>query len=167
MKKKDIALIIGVVLVILLAVFVTGTTNANPVELPLALSGEDVGSIKIDYPTYKSKVDNGENFIVIIERTGCSYCEKYLPVLEDTANELSIPIYYIDLVDLTEDEYYELGNTNSYLKRNKKWGTPTTLLMSGNTVVDSISGYVEKEKFISEIIDGNVKLSQEENTDVE
>lgn len=167
MKKKDIILIVGVILIVVLAFFVTGGTNAQPVvELPLALSGDEVGSIKIDYSTYKSKVENGENFIIVIERTGCSFCEMYMPVLDNVTNELSIPVYYIDTADLTEDEYYDLNDSNSYLKRNQ-WGTPTTLLMSGNVVVDSISGYVEKDAFVSEIIDGNIILDQEENSEEE
>jgi len=166
MKTKDIILIVGSILVIVIAFFATQGTKANEIELPLALSGEEVGLIKIDYPTYKQKVENNENFIIVIERTGCSYCEMYLPILEDTTKELSIPVYYIDTAELAQEEYSELTTTNKYLKRNK-WGTPTTLLMSGNNVVDSISGYVEKDDFISQIIKENIMLSQEENTDVE
>ena len=165
MNKKDIALIIGVILIILVSIFAIGG-NGPKVELPLVLSGEDTGTIKIDYPSYKAKVENKENFLVVIERTGCSYCEMYMPILENATQELSIPVYYIDTAELTEEEYNELETTNSYLKRNN-WGTPTTLLMSGNIVVDSISGYVEQEEFIEQIIDKNIKLSQEENTDVE
>lgn len=165
MNKKDIALIVGAVLIVVIAIFAFSGNNENKVELPLTLSGEDVGIVSIDYSTYKSKVENGENFIVVLERTGCSYCEMYLPVLEDATAELSIPVYDIDTANLTEDEYTELTETNSYLKRNK-WGTPTTLLMSGNIVVDSISGYVEKEDFV-EFVNENIILSQEETTDVE
>ena len=117
MNKKDIALIAGVIVLIVVAVFALGN-NSSKVELPLALSGEDVGSIQIDYATYKSKVDNGDNFIVVIERTGCSYCEMYLPILDDATAELSIPVYYIDTADLTEEEYTELNDSNSYLRRN-------------------------------------------------
>lgn len=167
MKKNDIALIVGVILIIVISIFAFGNNDETKVELPLTLSGEETGTIEIDYSTYKSKVDNDENFIVVIERTGCDYCEMYMPVLEDATAELAIPVYYIDIANITEDEYNELSETNSYLKRNKKWGTPTTLLMSGDIVVDSISGYVEKEEFIEEIIDENVILSHEEDTDVE
>lgn len=29
-----------------------------------------------------------------------------------------------------------------------KWGTPTTLFMYGNSVIDSIPGYVDKDEFV-------------------
>lgn len=166
MKKKDLVLIIGAILIVVLAFFAMGNTNANPeIEVPLALSGEENGLIKIDYSTYESKIKNGENFIIVIERTGCSYCEMYMPVLESVTKEFSIPVYYIDTADLTQDEYESLGESNSYLKR-ERWGTPTTLLMSGQVVVDSLGGYVDETEF-TKFIKENVILSSEEKNDVE
>lgn len=160
MKKQDIILVAGVVVILVISFLVMNTTNANKVELPLVLTGEETTLTKIDYSTYEEKIKNGDNFIIVIERTGCSYCEMYMPVLEEVAPVYSIPIYYIDTADLTEDEYNALEESNSYLKRNQ-WGTPTTLLMSGSTVVDSLSGYVEKDRFVEEIINGNIKLNEE------
>lgn len=161
MKKQDIILVAGVVVIIIIAILVMNTMNTPKVELPLVLTGEETALTKIDYSTYEQKKENGDNFIIVIERTGCSYCEMYMPVLEQVAPEYSIPIYYIDTADLTEDEYNALEESNTYLKRNK-WGTPTTLLMSGSTVVDSLSGYVEKDTFVKEIIDGNIAIEEKE-----
>lgn len=166
MKKKDMFLIIGAVLIVVLTFFAMGTTSANPViEGPLVLSGEEAGLIKIDYSTYESKMENNENFIIVIESATCGYCQAYMPILEEVTDELVIPVYYIDTSELTQDEYNKLGSSNSYLKRNN-WGTPTTLFMAGDTVIDSIPGYVEKSEFLS-YVEENVKLTQEENTDVE
>lgn len=147
MKKKDIALIAGVVLMVVVTFFAMQNTSAQKIELPLALSGEEKVLTKIDYSSYVEKINNNDNFIIIIERTGCGYCEMYMPIVEEATKELAIPVYYIDTADLTSDELTDLGVSNSYLKRNQ-WGTPTTLLMSGSSVVDSISGYVEKEEFV-------------------
>lgn len=166
MNKKDILLIVGVVLIVIAAFFAMDSTSANPeIEVPLALSKNEVGAIKIDYNTYESKIENNENFIIVIERTGCSFCEKYMPVLETVTNKLEIAIYYIDTADLTQDEYQKLGESNSYLKR-ERWGTPTTLLLSGKTVIDSIGGYVE-EKTLTEFVEKNIILTKENNTDTE
>ena len=148
MKKKDIILIVGVLFVVLVAIFAIGGTEAKIIDLPVALSGEDTGLLKIAYSDYASKIENNENFIIIIERTGCSYCEMYMPIVEEAANELSIPVYYIDTADLTNDELNSLENSNNYLRR-EKWGTPTTLLMSGSTVLADIGGYVEKDSFVN------------------
>ena len=81
-----------------------------------------------------------------------------MPIVEEVANEKKIPIYYIDTDTLTGDEYNELSTTNSYLKRNS-WGTPTTLFMLGDRVLDTIGGYVEKDAVLS-FIDGRVVMGE-------
>ena len=46
---------------------------------------------------------------------------------------------------------------SDYLKKNSDWGTPTTLLMRGEDILDSIGGYVEKEEFVS-FLEEKVKM---------
>ncbi len=143
MKKSDFILI-GVVLVIIIAaVFSTkGTKTLEEIEYPLELTGE-VGLNQITYSEYANMVNEGKAFIVIIERAGCSYCQLYMPIVKEVAEEKKVAITYIDTDTLTEEEFNSLSTTNAYLKRNK-WGTPTTLFMLGDRVIDTIDGYVEK-----------------------
>ena len=158
MKKSDFILIGVVILIIVAAMFSSkGTIAEEEVDYPLTLAGE-AGLHQITYNQYEEKVDNGEAFIVIIERAGCSYCVQYMPIVEDVANEKKIPIYYIDTDTLSSEEYTELSTTNNYLKRND-WGTPTTLFMLGDRVLDSIGGYVEKDAVLS-FIDGKVVVGE-------
>ena len=89
-------------------------------------------------------VKNGDAFVVVIERTGCSYCQMYMPIIEEVANEQKIAVTYLNTDNMTEDEMTKLSTTNKYLKKNQ-WGTPTTLFMLGDRIVDSIGGYVEKD----------------------
>ena len=156
MKKTDFILIGAVLLIVVLAVFSSkGTKAMEEVEYPLALYGEK-GLNQISYSDYKKLVEDKEAFIVIIERTGCSYCQMYMPIVKEVAKEKKISILYIDTDTLNENEYNELSSTNSYLKKNQ-WGTPTTLFMLGDRVLDSIGGYVDKSTFES-FIDGRVVL---------
>lgn len=158
MKKSDFILIGVVILVLVVGIFSSkGNVQLEEVEYPLTLVGE-AGSQQITYDEYTKFVDNGDAFIVIIERTGCSYCEMYMPIISDVANEKHIPIYYIDTAALTEDEFNLLNSTNSYLKKTK-WGTPTTLFMLGDRVLDSISGYVEKDSVLA-FLDGKVVMGE-------
>lgn len=146
MKKSDLILIGAVLVIIILAIFSTrGTKKEAEIDYPLTLAGE-VGLNQISYNDYKTMVDEGKAFIVILERTGCSYCEAYMPIVSEVANEKKVAITYIDTDTLTEEEYQLLSTTNTYLKKNR-WGTPTTLFMLGDRVVDAIGGYVEKETF--------------------
>lgn len=145
MKKSDYILIGLVLVIVIVAIFSTkGTKAQEDIEYPLTLAGE-VGLNQITYSQYKEMVDKGDAFVVIIERAGCTYCQMYMPIVEEYVKEKKIAINYIDTDTLTEEEFQELSTKNNYLKRNN-WGTPTTLFMLGDRVIDSIGGYVEKSK---------------------
>lgn len=156
MKKSDFILIGVVLLIIVGALFSSlGNKELEDVNYPLTLTGE-AGLHQITYDEYKTMVDNGDAFIVIIERAGCGYCIQYMPIIEEVANEKKISIHYIDTDTLTTEEMNLLSTTNSYLKKNN-WGTPTTLFMLGDRVLDSIGGYVEKDSVLS-FLDGKVAM---------
>ena len=144
MKKTDFILIALVLVLVAVGVFSRkGTEALEEIEFPLQLTGK-TGLNEITYSEYKEMVDKGDAFVVVIERTGCSYCQMYMPLMEEVAKEKKIAVTYINTDNLTEEEFEELSTTNKYLKKNQ-WGTPTTLLMLGDRIVDSIGGYVEKE----------------------
>ena len=157
-RQKDIILVLLVV--VLLVVGLILTSNKKPkldIELPIALNG-DAGYTEITYDQYNEKLNSEEAFLVVIVRDGCGYCEMYEPIVTEVADEYKLPIFYINLAHLTDEEKDSLSQSNSYLKRNK-WGTPTTLFMYGSNVVDSISGYVEKDTFIS-FVKENFKVEE-------
>ncbi len=148
MKKSDFILIGLVLVIIVVAIFSTrGTKAEEDIEYPLTLTGE-VGLNQITYSDYKKMVEDGDAFVVVIERAGCGYCQMYMPILEEYVKEKQIAVTYIDTDTLTENEFNELSNTNKYLKKNN-WGTPTTLFMLGDRVIDVIGGYVEKDSIDS------------------
>lgn len=158
MKKSDFILIGVVVLIGVLALFSSkGTQSLEDVNYPLTLVGE-AGLHQITYDQYETMVDDGDAFIVVIERAGCGYCTMYMPIVEEVANEKKIPLYYIDTDTLTEEEFNNLSSTNSYLKKNQ-WGTPTTLFMLGDRVLDTIGGYTAKENVLS-FLDGKVVMGE-------
>ena len=158
MKKSDLILVGLVLVIIVVAMFSSkGTKSLEDVDYPLTLVGE-TGLHQITYSEYENFVDNGEAFIVVIERAGCSYCIQYMPIVEEVAKEKKIPLYYIDTDTLSEDEFNLLSSENNYLKRNN-WGTPTTLFMLGDRVLDNIPGYVDKDTLLS-FIDGKVVMGE-------
>ncbi len=146
-KQKDIILIALVVVLLIVAAIVTGNKDSKvDIELPVALEG-DAGFNEITYSNYLEKIDSNEPFLVVIVKDGCGYCEMYEPILKEVADEYNLPINYINLTNLSEEEYNNLAQSNAYLKKNQ-WGTPTTLFMLGDSVIDSIGGYVDKDKFV-------------------
>lgn len=162
-KKSDLILIGGVILVILISLLAFNS-KAEEIEVPVALEGEP-GINEITYAEYEDKIDSGKPFIIMLVNDGCTYCEKFIPVMTEVVEEYSIPVYSLNMAILTSDEYNSLSNSNSYLKRNE-WGTPTTLLMQGKIVIDSIGGYVEKETLI-DFMEKNIKLDVTADDNIE
>ena len=159
-KQKDLILILLVVVLLIVALFVTMKKEPElDIELPIALQGE-AGFTEITYSEYEEKMNTEAPFLVVVVRDGCGYCEMYEPILEEVAGEYKIPIYYINMSNLSSEEYTALGTSNSYFKKNQgKWWTPATLFMYGESVIDSISGYVEKDEFV-DFVKENFKVEE-------
>lgn len=160
-KQKDIILILLVVVLLIVACIVTSTKKESKVdiELPVAVEGE-AGTKTISYTEYEELMNSNKPFLMVIIQDGCGYCEMYEPVVEEVANEFGIPVNYLNLTNLSSEESNKLSKSNSYLKKNQ-WGTPTTLFMVGDKVIDSIGQYVEKDDFVS-FVKENIKVDVNE-----
>ena len=160
-KQKDIILILLVVVLLVVACIVTSTKKESKVdiELPVAVEGE-AGTKTISYTEYEELMNSNKPFLMVIIQDGCGYCEMYEPVVEEVANELGIPVNYLNLTNLSSEEGTKLSESNSYLKKNQ-WGTPTTLFMVGDKVIDSIGQYVDKDTFVS-FVKENIKVDVNE-----
>jgi len=155
-RQKDIVLVLLVIVLLFVAIFVTRSkTPELDIELPVAVEGE-AGFTEISYAEYEAKIAEEKPFLVSLVQDGCGYCDMFKPVLEEVSNEYKIPIYYINLSNLSSEDNSALSSSNSYLKKNK-WGTPTTLFMYGDVVVDSLGGYTEKDAFVS-FVKENIKV---------
>lgn len=159
MKKTDFILIGVVVLILVLSLFSSkGMEKLEEVNYPLTLNGE-AGLHELTYNDYKDKVESGEAFVVVIEREGCTYCTMYMPVVEGIAKDKKIPLYYIDIAKLTTAEFDELESKNKYLKKNSNWGTPTTIFMLGDRILDAVAGYTDENGVLS-FLDGKVEMGE-------
>lgn len=146
MKKSDIALILGVVVVIIISMF--AFSNKTPkTETPVTLS-DNFGEVRqISYSDYNTMVEDENTFILVVSREGCSYCESFRPIIDEVSKEEQIPVYIVDIATFTEDEATAFTESNSFLKRGD-WGTPTTLVLKGTEVIDTLAGYTEKNSLI-------------------
>ena len=148
-NKGDLFLILGLILVVVVSFIVMRDKNAGPsYELPLTLSGE-VGLQELTYSEYQEKINNGDHFVVIIERATCSHCVTYLPIAEDFAANNNLPMYYVDTDTFSAEDWNTFESSNTFLKRAKgKWGTPTTIVLAGRESVDYIEGVTDEEKLL-------------------
>lgn len=149
LKKGDIALIVGLVVVLVVGFFVLKVEKAAPTyELPLALSG-DAGLQELSYQEYQEKVDNDESFVVIISRETCSHCVSFLPVAEDFAQDNGVPMYYVDTDTFSDEDWDGFEDSNTFFKKKKgNWGTPTTIVLAGREAVDYIEGETTADELL-------------------
>lgn len=159
-KQKDIVLILLVVVLLIVACIVTTTKKENiNIELPAVVEGTP-GTKTITYTEYEELMNEEKPFLVIIINDGCGYCEMYEPIVEEVAKEYNVPVNYLNLANLSGEEQTKLNKSNSYL-RTKQWGTPTTLFMYKDKVIDSIGQYVDKDELVS-FIKENIKVDVNE-----
>lgn len=162
-NKGDLFLVLGLALVVILGLIVMRDVNAGPnYELPLTLSGE-AGLHQLSYSEYLDKVNNGDEFVLIIERASCSHCVTYLPIAEDFASSNNLPMYYVDADTFTSEDWETFEKSNTYLKRAKgNWGTPTTLVLAGREHVSYIEGTTNHESLLKLYQDYfDIKLEEE------
>ncbi len=147
MKKNDIVLLVVGIVLVIIGLFAyskkTSSTFGGEVEKP----STEVGIHEISFKQYQYLTSTEDKDIIFIGATGCGWCEKYRPVLEEVASENNLTVYYLDIANLNNTSYNDLVNSNDWLKSNQ-WGTPTTLILTSNKTVDVLEGYAEKDKVV-------------------
>lgn len=138
MKKNDLILIGILIIVVVLGFFL--------------MKGEKLGNgraIELSYEEYIEKVDNGEKFVLIVERATCSHCVAYMPIVKKFARSKNVNIYYVDTDTFTEKNWEKFEKTNSFfIEKNESeegWGTPTTLFLDGDEAVDYLVGQTTED----------------------
>ena len=155
-KKTDIALIIGVIAIVVISFFAI-QGNAPKIEKPVTVTGEG-GLTQITYSEYEELINSEEPFIVVLSSATCSHCQNFMPVVESVSKEHNIPVKYVDLNEFSDENMSSLSESNSYLKRNQ-WGTPTTLVLVGENVVDSLEGETDEETLL-EFLEENIVVEE-------
>ena len=121
MKKSDIFLIIGVIVIIIVGgIIMKGNKASDEYDLPLTLSGE-AGLHELTYAEYLEKIENKESFVFIVERATCAHCVNYMPEAESFANDYGVPMYYIDTDKFESDEWDTFESTNTFFKKHSSW----------------------------------------------
>lgn len=93
---------------------------------------------------FNDAFSGSENKLVMIGRDNCSWCKLFKPTLDSFAEEYGLEYIYINTNEIT----------NSALKKLLKkigvsydeFGTPLTLIVKDNSVVDSISGFADESE---------------------
>ena len=161
LKKSDLFLIVGLVIVVILGSFLMKGEKEEPsYQLPLTLEGE-AGLHLLSYSDYQQKIDNKESFVVILSRKSCSHGANFIPVAKQFAEDKKLPMYYVDTDTFTEEDWNKFETSNTFLKKNSgNWGTPTTIVLAGNEAVDYIEGETTADK-LQELYNNYFDMNQD------
>lgn len=132
MKNKFlfILIFIMVVLVTIIVVFDDNTVYLN----------------ELDYSTLERKVDNKDNFILLIKQDGCSHCQNFTPKFEKVLKKYGITAYYINITKLTNDEKVKITKLVSFT------GTPIVFFFEdGEALSTTIDGDKDTNTIIGKL----------------
>ena len=111
----------------------------------------------LNYDEYEKLITDGGTHVIVISQTTCSHCISAKPALNSIVEEYGLPISYIDINILQEEEYtkfYESLTTMEYnnpdFVNEGKFGTPLTLIIKKGKVSSYISGERTKSQFVRE-----------------
>ncbi len=104
---------------------------------------QELTSITID--EYLDKKKNDEKYsIIYIGRPTCSHCEIQKPIMEYLVYKYGVEISYLDTDTLDEDGFTKLQSSDDFFKEG--WGTPLTMIVKGDKMVDYIEGEASIEE---------------------
>lgn len=111
---------------------------------------------------YIKKVNSNKYTVAVFGIDDCTYCDLYLPVINDIAKDYNLDIYYFKRDDYDEIEYEKIMaldfeipakcTTTGYPTSMKKsFPKPMTLITKGGKLVDCIRGYVVKDEVVDKL----------------
>ena len=103
---------------------------------------------KLSYEEFNIKKENNDTFPLVIGSSTCSACASYEVVMKQFIENYQVEVFYIDLSELSEDEYNKLRIETSFK------GTPTTVyykdgkLTSQAVEIDAVKGFMKENGYI-------------------
>ena len=98
---------------------------------------------RLTYDQYQCLYDSGEPFVMILTQSTCSYCAQFLPVINEYAGENNLPVYFLEIDTMDQNDVQKVLSSLSYFSENSDWGTPLTLAIKDKKVATELSGYTE------------------------
>ena len=138
-KKNNIILITAIIILIALIIFLIINSAKNT-------KGD---LIEITYDEIQEKIDNKEDFIIILSQTTCSHCAEYKPTAKQVAKKNNIVIYYMDY-----DKYKKEIQKKILSDFKFDGGTPTTFFYKEGketSVMNRLVGTVSESKIVTSL----------------
>lgn len=116
----------------------------------------------LTYEGIMNYINKSGTRMIVIGKTGCTYCDNYKPVLEETSKEYNFDYLYIDVTKLTNEDFNLFFHSDIVIPgkcRNdgkdsnllSGFGTPMTLFIQDKTSYNCIRGYVNKYNLVNNL----------------
>lgn len=105
-----------------------------------------------DYDKFIEYANRNENTFIVFGKKNCHYCELYLPVLESIVEKYNADIVYVDMKELSKEDFNKVLNTQLVIPGKctnsgednlikNGFGTPLSLFVNNGQTYDCIRGY--------------------------
>ena len=95
------------------------------------------------YNYYTDSETNGTTYIVVFGKSGCSYCTKYLPVLNEVLSASNLTYQYLN-IGILEDDVSKAMLTKAGVSIDD-FGTPTTIIIKDGKCTAQHIGYMDAD----------------------
>jgi predicted bacteriocin transport accessory protein len=102
----------------------------------------------LSFSELQNKINSKDEFFFVVTQDGCSHCENFLPIFEETLNEVKVTGYNFNLTKLSDEE------NKKFDELFKVDGTPTTIFVKDGSEVSllqRINGEASKDKVIQKL----------------
>lgn len=165
-NKKAISMFLFFSIIVLIAVAsFYGSSRLekymNPSDIPNNPSPDPQGSNDKVYEInsfseFNRYVNSQKGMFIVFGKENCSFCSQYRPVLSQISNTYNVEIAYLNMTNLSEDDYFNVMNTDLTIpakcvkegrdiKLKEGFGTPLSLFVREGAVYDCIRGYNDYE----------------------
>src|SRR5574344_1747309 len=109
-------------------------------EVNLTTLPKTTGTLtEINFATFKTLFQTNKKSILILEKTGCEYCEDFEPKFISALESNNATAYKINISNFSSSE---LSNLYDYVDFN---GTPTTYIINNGKAIHSYSGDADSD----------------------
>lgn len=141
-----------VVNITLLVVFNGNKETSNTAAAEEASGEYDVSMFTaITTENIDKAVASNEEKLVYIGRSSCSFCVKFLPVLQQAQKDYDYETLYLDITTVTSEEQKNIllsyDDDEKFISENFG-ATPMVLLMKNGKMIDHWIGYAEYDKYV-------------------
>lgn len=113
------------------------------VDESVQLEDDTPNLTKIDYAGYEDLLNSDEKFVVVLGQTSCGACISAKPVLDAVAEEYSIEINWLNLTNISSDEFSSLTSSLAYFD-DSSISTPLVLVIQDKEVVADFVGATDE-----------------------